>query len=118
MAYIFQMVASGLYRLAGILRLTYQEVNVIVYFIAVPLFYASLMDILVGVHYFTVVVAGLVAILVIPTNRFRKRAEALFGYSVSLLQSFHWLGLDYVQASVVVCVVMPIIVLACLLCLM
>jgi len=87
--------------------LTYEEINVLVYFILVPVPYLYILDIKIGGHYLILgflVFAAAVGFCVRP---FSRLSSILFSRSVRLLESFHAVGLNYVQASVVTCVIVP-----------
>lgn len=94
--------------------LTYEEINVLVYFILVPLPYLYLFDSRIGGHYLVLgflVLAAAVGVIVRP---FSRLSSILFHHSVRFLESFNAVGLNYVQASVVVCVIVPLLALVVL----
>jgi ABC-type transport system involved in cytochrome bd biosynthesis fused ATPase/permease subunit len=43
-------------------------------------------------------------------DNFQQFSEDLFNKSVELLKSFKIIGWDYVQASVIICVLIPVII--------
>jgi len=104
---IFFVVMVTLQIIASITGLTYNEINIIVYYMMVPLVFAVLIDRLYGC-YLKLLVVGFwsLAILVIPN--FKVFCDRLFDVSVKFLNLFSYIGVDYIAASVVVCVLLPI----------
>ncbi len=107
MSATFFVVMVGLEWMAAITGVTYAEINIIAYFMILPLLYAAMLDGIMRSHWLKLaVVAGwAVALFVIPD--FGNFSERLFGASVSFLLLFGRIGLDYTAASVVVCVILP-----------
>ncbi|MEL6812482.1 MAG: hypothetical protein AAFP76_14220 [Bacteroidota bacterium] len=97
---------KGLSQLTGF---TYQEINIIVYFLMIPSLFALLVDRIIEKHYFKIgfVVLSVVSLWLIED--FELFSQRLFDTCAVFLKSFGWLGLDYVQASVVICVFLPIL---------
>ena len=115
MAKLFDIVYQLLMWLSAITSLTYREVNVVIYFIVIPAFFFYLLTkitkqkkIILG---FLMLV--IVTLFIIPD--FEQFSIRLFDLSVDFLNWFDIIGLDYVQASVVICVFLPILMIAVLL---
>lgn len=108
MEQIFIAVATGLGQASRLLGISYVEVNVLVYFLLVPLLLASLVDARLGLHLakISVSAAFLMSLCLFPS--FGQFSEVLFANSVKFLKLFGPLGVDYVQSSVLFCVVAPI----------
>ncbi|PCJ64532.1 MAG: hypothetical protein COA58_12380 [Bacteroidetes bacterium] len=111
MNFIFQIVYKILMLIASIFGLTYHEVNIIVYFIVIPGIFMYLLGRITNKKW---LFAGFILIIsfslyIIPD--FRYFSTYLFKQSVDFLNSFVFLGLNYIQASVVVCVILPILML-------
>lgn len=106
MSATFFVVMVALEWMATLTGFTYAEINIIAYFMILPLLYAAMIDGIMRGHWLKlVVVAGwAVALLVIPD--FGSFSEGLFGASVTFLLQFEWIGLDYTAAAVVVCVIL------------
>ena len=49
--FLFLIVAKALYILAEKLKLSYNQINILVYFFVVPFVYLSLLDSILGIHY-------------------------------------------------------------------
>ena len=108
---IFDFIYKFLRWISAFTGLTYHEVNIIVYFIIIPAFLVFLISLISKNKYlisFYLVVVGLL-LLIIPD--FEIFSDSLFDKSVSFLNWFNNLGLNYVQASVLICVIIPSILL-------
>ena len=106
---IFRMVANLLYWLADRMGLTYNEINIIVYFVLIPFIYMCLLDRLIDKLYFRI---GFLIVLVITfllMGSFREFSDKLFDASVKFLEWFEVIGWNYVEASVIICVVVPVL---------
>ena len=108
---LFGLVANALHKIALMTGLTYEEINVLLYFILVPLPYLYLFDNRIGGHYLILGFLVLVVAVWISVRPFSRLSSILFDRSVRFLESFHTVGLNYVQASVVVCVIVPLLAL-------
>lgn len=112
---VFWLVADGLDGIAGLTGLTYNEVNILVFYFAIPLVYLALIDRGWGRHLLKVAwcVGWLLLCLVVPD--FAAFCDAWFDLSANFLQSFQFLGVNYIVASVVICVVVPLLAFVALL---
>ena len=112
---IFNVIYTGLVKISALIGFSYKETNIIIYYYAVPVIFAVLIDYKIGTHLFkaSALIVLIVAFLFI--NDFTSFSNSLFDASVKFLQSFKVIGWDYTVASVVVCVVAPIVVLLALL---
>jgi len=97
---------------------TYRQINVVIWFVAVPVVVAVLLDIL--LHTFICTAATLTIITAITliatlTKQLCRLIDFIFEKSVeSLLELNNIFGIDYNAASVWVCVVIPVIVVVAL----
>ena len=107
---IFKIVYSILIWLSTITGLTYNEINIIVYYIIIPFIYFHLIDRLLKIHYFKIGWLALIVMSFFIMDSFKSFSNRLFQLSVDFLNWFDIIGLNYVQASVVICVFVPIIV--------
>jgi len=114
MDHIFQVVYKTLKWISGISGLTYHEVNIIVYYMVVPTLFIFLISKILKAKSLLIgfIIFQLFIVFVIPD--FEKFATTLFEGSVNFLNSFSQVGLNYVQASVVICVIIPTAILAAL----
>ena len=104
---VFVIVARLLEWVARLTGLTYNEINIVAYYMVLPFVYIALLDRIIGKHflkasYVCVWILGLVLM-----NDFTDFSDTLFQGSVDFLLSFGIVGLDYIEASVVICVILP-----------
>lgn len=115
MSFTFYLVYTGLEWLSRITGLTYEMINVIVWYGLLPLIYVVLLD---RIFKTWVLSAGfiLVVSMVVATRpNFSLFADHLFDLSVDFLHGFAVMGLNYDRASVLVCVLLPFVVFLVLL---
>lgn len=108
---VFKSVYLFLKWLSDITGLTYVEINIIVYFILIPSLFLFLISKIIRKKYPIIVFLGLVFVLIILVDDFEKFSKEVFDKSVVFLNWFKIVGLNYVQASVVICVILPILIL-------
>jgi len=104
----FQAVAKGLYYSGTLINLSYNEMNILVYFVIIPLIWAYMIDKTFRFHY--VKLSHLLVILFcwVTINNLSAFCDDLFYACVIFLNLFRPIGIDYVAASVLFCVVLPI----------
>ena len=112
---IFDVVYKCLKWLSEISGWTYHEINIIVYFIIIPLIFSFFVDKILKKNYFKIAVVSIVLISLILISDFEKFSTKLFNHSVDFLNWFEVFGLNYIQASVVICVIVPILIIVLLL---
>jgi len=108
---IFNVVYKFLKWLSSLTGLTYREVNIVIYFIVIPAFLFYLISRITKQKWFVIgflVFVG-ISLLIIPD--FNMFSNQLFDLSVDFLNWFDKIGLNYVQASVVICVFVPFIII-------
>ena len=90
---------------------TYHEVNIIVYFIIIPAIIIYMIERILKTNYLKIgfVVLILLTIIIIPD--FSVFSTSLFNKSVDFLNWFSIIGLNYIQTSVVICVIVPLIII-------
>ena len=107
---IFQIVYSLLKWIAQITGFTYNEVNIIAYYIVLPFAYVILADRILKTHVVKLLyVVGVTACLIFIAD-FTIFSDWLFQKSVDFLLSFQFLGWNYIISSVLICVVFPAVV--------
>ena len=104
----FEFVATILRDWAEIFGVTYKEMNIIVYIIAIPMVWAYMIDKAFNFHYLKA--AHLVFLLLAfgIAGTFENNCNGLFLLCQLLLCAFYPIGIDYTTASVIFCVVVPI----------
>jgi hypothetical protein len=112
---IFNIVAWSLELIAQLTGFTYNEINIIAYYILLPFVYVALIDRIIGKHFIKAVYVVSWTVVLCVMKDFSAFSNALFDASVIFLRWFSHVGMNYVVASVVICVVLPIFVLVGLL---
>ena len=131
---IFGLVAAVLYVMAKLVGISYKEMNIFVYYFAIPITWCRMLDSIFGtiIQYpsYTeeeIISLGCVRYVAIPVftvlwcvlwvfiiyyNRhgFRAWCERAFDNSVKFLLWFKVLGWNYYVSSVIICVVVPVFV--------
>ena len=111
-AIIFNQTALALVKAAQKLNLTYNEVNIIVYYMIVPLTWCIMLDFILSCWPWMSVVWLALCVAVIWWHRkdFSQWCNWAFQKSVNFLLWFHHIGWDYYKASVIVCVVVLLLI--------
>lgn len=108
---IFSTVAVVLNKTAQLLHLTYNEINVIVYYLLIPLSWTILLDIWIGVPLSTAILTMIwLGIFIATHNFFKEWCDWVFKDSVDFLNYFNRWGGNYVLNSVIICVIIPILI--------
>ena len=114
---IFAIVAGVELVLAKVTGLTYNEVNIIVYYLFIPLSWAVMIDYITMLPLLSpMYIMGGIIFLWKDPMRFRDRCDWAFGKSVDFLLCFRKIGWNYAISSVIICVVIPVLVYAELIC--
>lgn len=111
----FDIVADALYWLAQTFGMTYNEINIIIYYLIVPLTWTVMIDFLIKKP-ITTPILGLawVVIFIMHRNDFKQWCDWAFQKSVDFLLWFDRIGWNYTLSSVIICVVVPILIYAIL----
>ena len=108
---IFRKVADALIYGASAMGITYNEINIIVYYLLIPLTWTILFDCWLGTPIMTYALIFIWFGIKIGTwGRFREWSDRTFMRSVEFLIFFNRWGGNYVLNSVVICVLVPILV--------
>ena len=116
---VFGIVAASLRLMAKALHMTYNEINIIVYYLIIPLSWCIMLDYIMGLP-ITTPIWILLWVYIFWSKRkfFRKWCDVAFQLSVDFLLKFQRIGWNYWVASVIIGVVVPIIIYAALILLM
>ena len=108
---IFRKVAEVLLRGASALDITYNEINIIVYYLLIPMSWTIMLDFYLGCPITTCALSFIwIGIKIGTWGRFREWSDWAFMRSVDFLNFFNRWGGNYVLNSVVICVLVPILV--------
>ena len=113
---VFNKTAQALQNIAQKVNLTYNEVNIIVYYMIVPLSWFVMLDFI--LHCWPLLSALWTSTCLSVTwwhrYDFSRRCDDIFDKSVEFLLWFRHIGWDYYKASVIICVAIPLLVYAAL----
>ena len=107
---IFSIVASFLNFIARATHLTYNEINIAVYYFIIPFTWIILIDNIFHFHYFKISFGIFCMIFFISCKNFKNFSDWLFEKSVVFLNFFNRFGSNYIFSSVIICVAFPILV--------
>jgi len=111
---IFKIVANFLSFVAHKIRLTYNEINIIVYYLIIPFSWLCLLDIIFNFHYLKIAFVIFTLGFIVGCRNFSTYSDWLFDKSVSFLNYFNKYGSNYIASSVWICVSLPLIIYAIL----
>jgi len=111
---IFKLVANALSIIGRKTGLTYNEVNIIVYYFIIPFSWLCLLDIILNFHYFEIAFVIFTLGFIVGCRNFKTYSDWLFDKSVSFLNTFNKYGSNYIASSVWICVSLPIVIYAIL----
>ena len=106
--YTFQIVAGALSNMARIAHISYNEANIVVYFVVIPFIWAHMIDRAYKFHYIKLGYAALCAGVFIGCENYSAFCDHLFSICSRFLCLFYPVGIDYVTASVIFCVMVPV----------
>ena len=114
---IFAVVAGMEHVIAKLTGATYNEVNIIIYYLLIPLSWATMIDYITKMPFLSImyVIAWIVFLWKDPM-KFRDRCNWVFIKSVDFLLWFKKIGWNYVVSSVIICVIIPILIYMELIC--
>ena len=108
---IFAVVAGVEHIIAKLTGSTYTEVNIIVYYLLIPLSWTVMIDYLTKLPFLSpMFVLAWIVFLWKDPMKFRDRSDWAFMKSVDFLLWFKRIGWNYVVSSVIICVIIPILV--------
>ena len=108
---IFRKVADALINGASAMDLTYNEINIIVYYLLIPLTWTIMLDFYIGTPITTYALIFIWFGIKIGTwGRFREWSGWAFMRSVDFLNYFNRWGGNYVLNSVIICVLVPLFI--------
>lgn len=110
---IFAIVAGVEHIIAKVTGLTYNEVNIIVYYLLIPLSWAVMIDFITMLPLLSpMYIMWWIVFLWKDPMKFRDRSDWIFDKSVNFLLWFKKIDWNYVVSSVIICVVVPALIYA------
>ena len=108
---IFAVVAGAEHIIAKLTGATYNEVNIIIYYLLIPLSWVAMIDYITKMPFLSImyIIAWIIFLRKDPM-KFRDRCDWAFMRSVDFLLWFKKIGWNYVVSSVIICVVIPILI--------
>ncbi|WP_420573312.1 hypothetical protein [Kordia sp.] len=107
---IFQYTYEALMAIANFTGFSYKEINIIVWFIGIPLSWMLLLDKIYQQRKFTIIFSLFVVLSLLVIPDFSSFCNWLFQKSVDFLNLFNDVGSNYVASSVIICVMIPIVI--------
>lgn len=108
---IFSIVANSLLWVGRMTGLTYNEVNILVYSLLIPLSWTIMFDCIIKKPYTTAALSFIwLGIFIATRHTFREWCDWAFQDSVDFLNWFNCWGGNYVLNSVIICVLVPLVV--------
>ena len=108
---IFAVVAGIEMLIAKLTGATYNEVNIIVYYLLIPLSWTVMIDYITKMPFLTpIYIIGWVIFLWKDPMKFRSRCDWAFQKSVDFLLYFKKIGWNYIVSSVIIGVVVPVLI--------
>jgi len=104
---IFYNVANDLMSYARMFKITYNEINIIVYFFFIPFSWLVLLDLIFEFHYLKIAFGVFALGFYFLCRDFRAFSDKLFRQSVNFLNYFNRFGSTYIITSVWICVFVP-----------
>lgn len=112
--FIFKIVANSLCYIGDKTGLTYNEMNIIIYYFCIPFSWVCLIDVLLHVHYLKITFIIFTLGFFTGCRNFKDYSNWLFDKSVTFLNYFNKFGSNYIASSVWICVSLPAIIYALL----
>lgn len=108
---LFYKVASVLEKGASILRISYNEINIIAYYLVISLTWAIMLDVYLGTPITSIAFLFIwTGIRIGAWGRFSEWCDWIFKKSVDFLNFFNKWGGNYKLNSVIICVLVPILI--------
>lgn len=108
---IFNAVAIFLNSTSQKLKITYNEINIIVYYLLIPLSWAIMVDFIIGTPITTPMFLCIwIGIIIATHHYFKEWCDWIFQDSVKFLNYFNRFGSNYILNSVIICVIIPILI--------
>ena len=108
---IFGFVAGIEHVIAKLTGLTYNQVNIIVYYLLIPLSWTIMIDYITSLPFLTpmYLIAWIIFLWKDPM-KFKDRCDWAFDKSVEFLLYFKKIGWNYIVSSVIICVAVPMLI--------
>lgn len=109
MDYFFDLTYNFLKYLERVTGLSYEEINVIIWFIGIPFSWSILIDKIYQKNYFKIGFTILI-LAIVSLFDFENFSKILFNTSVDFLIFFNVFGSTYKTTSVIICLCIPFLI--------
>ena len=110
MKLVFTLVVYVLKLIAKKTSLSYNEINIIVYYFIIPFSWLCLLDIIFHFHYLKIAYLIFILGFLVGCGNFKEYSNWLFFKSVKFLNYFNRFGSNYVASSVWICIAVPVLI--------
>lgn len=107
---IFNFVAKFLHITARATGLTYNQINILVYYFFIPFTWLVLLDVILDIHHYKIGFCIFCLGFFVGCRDFRAYSDWAFYRSVDFLNYFNRFGSNYHKSSVWICVAVPLVV--------
>ena len=108
---IFGVVGGAEHLIAKFTGSTYNEVNIVVYYLLIPLSWTAMIDYVSQMPFLTpMYIIAWIIFLWKDQMKFKDRCDWAFDKSVDFLLYFKKIGWNYIVSSVIICVVVPVLI--------
>lgn len=107
---IFYNVANELNAFARLIKITYNEINILVFYFLIPFTWLALIDIIFEFHYLKIAFGISCIWFFMVIRNFRSFSDGLFRKSVMFLNYFNRFGSNYIVSSVWICIFIPALI--------
>ena len=108
--HIFYNVANELNAFARLIKITYNEINIFVFYFLIPFTWLALIDIIFEFHYLKIAFGISCIWFFMVIRNFRSFSDGLFRKSVMFLNYFNRFGSNYIVSSVWICIFIPALI--------
>jgi hypothetical protein len=111
---IFKIVQETIEWLGKLTGFTYNEMNIIMYFLVIPFTWLCMLDYIFSIHYLKIGFGIITLGFYFGCRDFKNYSDQLFYKSVDFIGYFNRFGSNYYKSSVWICVAIPILIYICL----
>ena len=111
--FVFFVVVVILQIIGHITGFSYNEVNIIIYYFLIPISWVFIIDRIFRIKYYIFTLSSLgiyLIISIIKAGKFSETCDFIFDKSCDFMYFFDIIGWNYYEASVYICVVLPLLV--------
>jgi hypothetical protein len=106
----FELIENMLLKISKLTGLTYNEINVLLYYLIIPFSWILLLDRIFRFHYLKISFLIVYLAIFIICKDFKAFSDILFNKSSNFLLYFDKIGSNYYKSSVWICIILPLIV--------